>query len=178
MLFLSLFCSAMDFFSLQLEVNLLFALFIACHPRLTFSSYHINNILLKEISLMIFYKWYANLVLHFKPQCLLSNVFLSFNNHSRAKYCQCNIGLTRVNFTNVLQAAFMRVDPKSAIKLLNLTVFFALLGSARIKAACRTLVKLTPDLFRLNLDVRRLTSGGSRWLVNHDSGVGKGMPHS
>ena len=50
----------------------------------------------------------------------------------------------RVNFTNVLQAAFTRADLKSAIKLLNLTVFFALLGSARIKAACKMLVKLTP----------------------------------
>ena len=53
--------------------------------------------------------------------------------------------ISGVNFTNVLRAAFMRADPKSAIKLLNLTVFFALLGSARIKAARRTLVKLTPD---------------------------------
>ena len=50
-----------------------------------------------------------------------------------------------VNFTNILQAAFTRADPKSAIKLLNLTVFFALLGSASVKAARRTLVKLTPD---------------------------------
>ena len=48
-----------------------------------------------------------------------------------------------VNFTNVLRAAFTSADPKSAIKLLNLTVFFALLGSARVKAARRTLVKLT-----------------------------------
>ena len=40
-----------------------------------------------------------------------------------------------VNFTNVLRTAFMRADPKSAMKLLNLTVFFALLGSAHIKAA-------------------------------------------
>ena len=51
-----------------------------------------------------------------------------------------------VNFTNILQAAFMHADPKSAIKLLNLTVFFALLGSARIKAAHRTLVKMTPTV--------------------------------
>ena len=49
-----------------------------------------------------------------------------------------------VNFTNVLRAAFTRADPKSAKKLLNLTVFFALLGSLRGKAARRTLVKLTP----------------------------------
>lgn len=34
------------------------------------------------------------------------------------------------------------------------------------------------DLFRLNQDVRCLTSSGSRRLVNHDSGVGKGMSHS
>jgi len=52
--------------------------------------------------------------------------------------------LPGVNFINILQAAFMRADHKSAIKLLNLTVFFALLGYARIKAAQRMLVKLTP----------------------------------
>ena len=50
------------------------------------------------------------------------------------------------NFTNILPAAFVRADPKSAIKLLNLTVFFALLGSVRVKAARRMLVKLTPGL--------------------------------
>ena len=51
-----------------------------------------------------------------------------------------------VNFTNVLRAAFMHADPKSAIKLLNLTVFFALLGAARIKAAHRMLLKLSKKL--------------------------------
>ena len=49
------------------------------------------------------------------------------------------------NFTNVLRAAFMCVDPKSELKLLNLTIFFAILGSARVKAARRTMVKLTPS---------------------------------
>jgi len=44
------------------------------------------------------------------------------------------VGLTpEVNFTNILQAAFMRADPKSAKKLLNWTVFFALLGSGQVK---------------------------------------------
>ena len=47
-----------------------------------------------------------------------------------------------VNFTNVLRAAFTLADPKSAKKLLNLTVFFALLGSTSAKAARRTLLKL------------------------------------
>ena len=50
----------------------------------------------------------------------------------------------RVNFINVLREAFTLADPKSTKKLLNLMVFFALLGSARVKAACRMLVKLTP----------------------------------
>ena len=50
-----------------------------------------------------------------------------------------------VNFTNILRAGFMCADPKSAIKLLNLTVFFALLGSSCVKSARRMLVKLTPD---------------------------------
>ena len=51
-----------------------------------------------------------------------------------------------VNFSNVLRVASMRADPKISKKLLNLTVFSALLGYARVKAACRMLVKLTPDL--------------------------------
>jgi len=45
-----------------------------------------------------------------------------------------------VNFINILQAAFTRADPKSAKN----TVFFALLGSAHVKAASEVLVKLTP----------------------------------
>ena len=39
-----------------------------------------------------------------------------------------------VNFINVLLAAFTHEDPERAKKQLNLTVFFALLGSARVKA--------------------------------------------
>ena len=50
----------------------------------------------------------------------------------------------RVNFTNVLLAAFTLTDPNSTTKLLDLTVFFALLGSACVKSARRRLMKLTP----------------------------------
>jgi len=49
-----------------------------------------------------------------------------------------------VNFINVLCTAFTLVDPKSVKKIGNLTVFFMLLGSARVKAVHRMLVKLTP----------------------------------
>ena len=51
-----------------------------------------------------------------------------------------------VNFTNVLQAAFALADPESVKKLLDLTVLFALLVSGCVKAAQRTLMKLTPGL--------------------------------
>ena len=54
-----------------------------------------------------------------------------------------------VNFTNVLRAAFTSPDLKSKTKLLNLTVFFALMGSEFLKAAHRMLVKLTPGLLTL-----------------------------
>ena len=54
-----------------------------------------------------------------------------------------------VNFTNVLRAAFALVDPKSAKKTVKLSSFFVLLGSARAKAACRTLVKLNLGLWFL-----------------------------
>jgi hypothetical protein len=41
---------------------------------------------------------------------------------------------------------YTRADPKSAKKTDNLTVFFALLGSALVKAVCRTLMKLIPGM--------------------------------
>ncbi len=50
-----------------------------------------------------------------------------------------------VNFTNIIWAAFFtRAIPKSAKKTDGSTVFFALLGSALVKAAHKTLMKLTP----------------------------------
>jgi len=54
--------------------------------------------------------------------------------------------LSTVNFINVLWAAFSNADPKSAKKTDNLTVFFALLESARLNAARKTLTKLTPGV--------------------------------
>ena len=53
------------------------------------------------------------------------------------------IATSGVNFINIIRAAFTRADPKSAIKLLYLNVFFALLGFWCIKAGLKILVKLT-----------------------------------
>jgi hypothetical protein len=51
-----------------------------------------------------------------------------------------------VNFINILRTAFMLIDPKSIKKIDNLTDFFTLLGSARLKAVRRTLIKLSPGV--------------------------------
>jgi len=51
-----------------------------------------------------------------------------------------------VNFINVLRAAFALTDLKSAKKTDNLTVYFALSGSACKKAARKMLMKLTIDV--------------------------------
>jgi hypothetical protein len=51
-----------------------------------------------------------------------------------------------VNFINILQAAFTCADPNSAKKIVKLSVFCALSGSVCTKAACKTLLKLTPDV--------------------------------
>ena len=61
--------------------------------------------------------------------------------------CLCPV-LFGVNFTKILRAAFTLADPKSAKKVLNLTVLFALLVSAGVKAAYKTLMKLTPGLIK------------------------------
>jgi len=50
----------------------------------------------------------------------------------------------RVDFTNVLWAAFTRIDPKSAKRHWWLDCFFALLEYACVNASHKTLVKFTP----------------------------------
>ena len=49
-----------------------------------------------------------------------------------------------VNFINILWAAFTHSDPESTKSCLIWLSFFALLGSVWLKAARRTLMKLTP----------------------------------
>ena len=54
-----------------------------------------------------------------------------------------------VDFINVFTRSFYaRRSPKRK-KVFELTVFFALLGSARVKAARKMLAKLTPDVYLL-----------------------------
>ena len=49
-----------------------------------------------------------------------------------------------VNFINVFKRSFYTRRFQKRKKLLELIIFFALLGSARVKVACKMLVKLTP----------------------------------
>ncbi len=49
-----------------------------------------------------------------------------------------------LNFANILRTAFTDADPKSVKKTVNWSIFFILLGSRSVKAARKTLVKLTP----------------------------------
>jgi hypothetical protein len=52
--------------------------------------------------------------------------------------------ISGVNFINVLCTAFTRTDPKSVKLQISRQSHFTLLGSARVKAAQKTLMKLTP----------------------------------
>jgi len=51
-----------------------------------------------------------------------------------------------VNYSNIFREDFIREDPKRAKNTVKLLVFFALLGSVSIKAACKMLVKSTPEI--------------------------------
>jgi len=64
-----------------------------------------------------------------------------------------------VNFTNILCVAFTCVDPKSAKRLTSWIYIFALLGSARRKAARRTFVKLTHGQLGLKRSQNLPTTG-------------------
>ena len=70
------------------------------------------------------------------------------NSSSQRKNCiKCIFSTTvvspGVDFINVFTCSFYEGRSKKCKKLLNLTVFLALLGSARVKANCKMLVKLS-----------------------------------
>ena len=67
-----------------------------------------------------------------------------------------------VNFINILRATIVRADSESAKNALKSLVFFALLGSTRVKAACKTLIKLTPGVKRLSNGARANIAVGGR----------------
>jgi len=54
--------------------------------------------------------------------------------------------ISGVNFANVLCAAFTLIDPENVRTQSSHHYYFTLLGSARLKAAQKMLMKLTPDL--------------------------------
>jgi hypothetical protein len=58
---------------------------------------------------------------------------------------KCN-SIAGVNLINILRAAFTHADPNSAKKTDSLTVFFELLGSTGVKAACKMLLKSTSEV--------------------------------
>ncbi len=61
-----------------------------------------------------------------------------------------NIRRPRVNFINILRKVFMLVGPKSVKQHCCLDCLFALLKSACVKAACRTLMKFTSSTISQN----------------------------
>ena len=57
-----------------------------------------------------------------------------------------HVGVNQVSISPTFYQQLLRVQiPKAQKKTVKLSSFFALLGSSRVKAACRTLVKLTPS---------------------------------
>jgi len=70
-----------------------------------------------------------------------------------------------VDFTNTLRAAFKLTDPKTVKDTDDLTVFFAHLGSARVKTARKTLVKSTDPIQKMHDSL----SGGQGIAIVHFS---------
>jgi hypothetical protein len=72
------------------------------------------------------------------------NLFCAFAYFGICAHKSCELNI-EVNFTSILQAVFTGEGPKSQKRQSSHQCVFALLGSARIKAARKTLVKSTPD---------------------------------
>jgi len=79
--------------------------------------------------------------------------------HSRTKKCQ-NRSYEWDTWCQFHQAAFTLVDRKSVKKIDNLTVIFMHLGSACVKAAPKTLMKLIPTVVNPNRACGKVVSLG------------------
>jgi len=90
-------------------------------------------------------------------------------------HCSKNVDeIPGVNFNNVPQAASTHADPKSAKKtVMLLSICLALLGSAGVKAALRTLMKLTPGNSRCAFAVTGSSLMKTTWLKRW---MGSGCP--
>jgi len=86
---------------------------------------------------------FINVTLFYEVQVYL--VICIFEKHQKRL-----MPIPGADLTNNLHAAFMHADPKSAKNTVKPSVFFALLGSARIKAARKMLLKSTPVKFHHN----------------------------
>ncbi len=62
-----------------------------------------------------------------------------------------SLKIASVDFTNILRTAFMLKDPQSANCQLHLDCLLSRLGSSRLKAARKMLVKLTPAVNFINV---------------------------
>jgi len=106
-------------------------------------------------------KWYFYKIYIFVPWCKLrkkldklhirhpfSNLLIDHWIIRDAKiiqrYCQVSNPPPGVDFTNIFMHRFCTCGAQKRKKTDNLTAFFTLLGSAHVKAVCRTWMKLTP----------------------------------
>jgi len=78
-----------------------------------------------------------------------------------------------IDFTNILCAAFLHADSKSAKRNNDTTVIFAILRFAHVKALCKTLVKLTPEEQR---QIFTHTEGLCVVASHHHDCIYKGVP--
>jgi len=79
--------------------------------------------------------------------------FGSFANYISERH----VFLPGVDFTNILHKASALTDPKSAKNTVKLSVFFVLLGSVCLKAAHKTLIKLTPGINFISIILMRFS---------------------
>jgi len=85
--------------------------------------------------------------------------------HSSPFFSALTSTTTGVDFTNILQTDFTSADPKSTKKTTGLNVFFALLGSAHIKAAHKMLVKLTTGkMWRFRVPLQEKSENQNHYL--------------
>ena len=95
------------------------------------------------------------------------------NAKSSSKRIRGRVYNIRVNFTNILWAAFTCADPKSAKKAAELDCFFVFLGSSRAKVARWMLVKLTPGFscYSRRLESSEIRTGKTVKVPNYTKHV-------
>jgi len=114
-------------------------------PKTQLCDFWRQNFVQKNVCVKYWWKWLQKCFVHFSVQTVWVCNFLAKGNQNKSYIWNVGEIDFRDQFHQRSMSSFYAHRSQKHKKTVNLSVFFAILGSVCVKAACRMLMKLTSD---------------------------------